>query len=67
MEHNGTCFTSPPILNADELITEWALFRRAMIIEKNSLLRLKNLESAASLQELLKEMNTSSTYSGIFS
>ena len=55
------------ILNADELITEWALFRRAMIIEKNSLLRLKNLESAASLQELLKEMNTSSTYSGIFS
>ena len=64
---NGTCFTSPPILNADELITKWALFRRAMIIEKNSLLRLKNLESAASLQELLKEMNTSSTYSEIFS
>ena len=67
VEHNGTCFTSPPILNADELITEWTLFRRAMIIEKNSLLCLKNLESAASLQELLKEMNTSSTYSGIFS
>ena len=66
VEHNERCFTSPPILNADELITEWALFRRAMIIKKKCLLRLKNLELAPSLQELFKEMNTSSTYSGIF-
>ena len=66
VEHNGTHFTSPPLLNSDDLQTEWKLFRRAMTIERDSLMHSKNLDTAPSLQELLQQMHSSNTYSGIF-
>ena len=66
VEQNGTHFTSPPLLKAEDLQAEWKLFRRAMSIEKDNLIHSKNLDTPPSLQDLLQEMNSSSTYSGIF-
>ena len=61
VEHNGTSFTSPPLLNSDDLQTEWKLLRRAMTIERDDLMRSKNLDTSPSLQELLQQMHSSST------
>ena len=66
VEHNGTRFTSPPLLNSEDLQTEWKIFRRAMTLERDGLMQSKELETIPSLQELLREMHSSSTYSGIF-
>ena len=60
VEHNGVRFTSPSLLNSEDLQTEWKRFRRAIRLERDALMCSKNLDTAPSLQDLL------STYSEFF-
>ena len=34
VEYDGNVYTSSPLLNADELISEWQIFRRAVVKER---------------------------------
>ena len=64
VEYVLTTYTSPPLLDGDELLSEWKIFRRALLVEKRAIMERK--ESVPSMQEILDEMNKSHTYRGIF-
>ncbi len=54
VEYDGTVFTSYPLINRDELLSEWKTFRRALVQEKKSIM-LRNprptLQDIQSMQE----------------
>ena len=52
----GTSYTSPAVVNKDELLLEWPTFKRAIFQEKKSMLQSKN---SVSMQEIKKEMEAS--------
>ena len=56
--------TSLPLLNREELISEWKIFRLALYNEKEKLVRFKN--STPSTQQVLASMQSSDSYKCIF-
>ena len=62
----GMTYTSPPLLHGDELLSEWKIFRRALLLEKKAIMERKKESVSPSLQHILDEMETSHTYGGIF-
>ena len=34
----GMTYTSPPLLHGDELLSEWKIFRRALLLEKKAIM-----------------------------
>ncbi len=38
VEYDGTVFTSSPLINRDELLSEWKTFRRALVQENKSIM-----------------------------
>ena len=41
VQYAGMTYTSPPLLNGDELLSEWKIFRRAFLLEKKSIMECK--------------------------
>ena len=66
VEYALTTYTSPPLLDGDELLSEWKIFRRALLVEKKAIMERKEESVSPSMQEVLDEMNKSHTYGGIF-
>ena len=66
VEYALTTYTSPPLLDGDELLSEWKIFRRALLVEKKAIMERKEESASPSMQEILDEMNKSHTYGGIF-
>ena len=51
---------------ANELLSEWKIFRRALLVEKKAIMECKEESVSPSMQEVLDEMNKSHTYGRIF-
>ena len=67
VEYALTTNTSPPLLDGNELLSEWKIFRRALLVEKKAIMERKEESVSPSMQEILDEMmNKSHTYGGIF-
>ncbi len=66
VEYALTTYTPPPLLDGDELLSEWKIFRRALLVEKKAIMEHKEESVFPSMQEILDEMNKSHTYGGIF-
>lgn len=64
--YHGVTYTSDPLVNYDELLSEWKVFRRALCKEKNLFMSAKGLSKAPSLQDLLQSMQATEAYMGIF-
>ena len=64
VEYFNETHTSLPLLDREELISEWKIFRRALYNEKEKLLRFKN--STPSTQQVLALMQSSNSYKCIF-
>ena len=52
VDFKGSTFKSSPVLEADQLISEWPVFRRALQKEKEALISSKSLKKAPSFQEV---------------
>ena len=63
-EYEGTSYTSSPLLNSDDLLCEWKLFRRAMLQEKDKAMKKKS--EVPTMQELAATMMHCESYVGIF-
>ena len=66
VEYAWMTYTSPPLLDGDELLSEWKIFRRALLVKKKAIMERKEESVSPSMQEILDEMNKSNTYGGIF-
>ena len=64
--YHGVTSTSNPLVNYDELLSEWKVFRRVLCKEKNLFMSAKGLSKAPSLQDLLQSMQATEAYIGIF-
>ncbi len=64
VEYDGTVFTSSPLINRDELLSEWKTFRRALVQEKKPIM-LRN--PRPTLQDILQSMQEHEAYKSIFS
>ncbi len=67
VEFDGITYSSTPLLNKDDLISEWAIFKRALLQERDEIMKSKSLEKAPEFQEVLEELKRSAAYTGIFS
>ena len=65
VEYALMTYTSPPLLDGDELLSEWKLFRRALLVEKKAIMEHKEESVSPSTQEILDEMSKSHMYRGI--
>ena len=65
VEYEGTIHTSSPLLDRDELLSEWKTFRRALIQEKKSIMQTTR-NSQPSLQDILQSMQEYEAYKSIF-
>ncbi len=43
---NFSPYSSTPLLNKDDLISEWAIFKRALLQERDKIMKSKSLEKA---------------------
>ena len=71
VEFGGTTFSSPPLVDGEEVLAEWRLFKRAFSAELKSVTekRLKEKGKGCkppTLQEMKTEMEHSGSYSDIF-
>ena len=62
----GATFKSPKVLDGEGLISEWPVFRRALLKEKQAFMSAKNLTKSPTFQQLFEEMHSSEAYVGIF-
>ena len=63
--YEGTRYTSSPLLDRDEFLSEWKTFRRALIQEKKSIMQTTR-NSQPSLQDTLQSMQEYEAYLSIF-
>ena len=67
VEYDVETHTSKPLVDASELLSEWKIFRRALVVEKKSLMERKNSPILSpTMQDILEEMMKSKTYEGVF-
>ena len=64
--YDGVTFSSPPLIDKDEILVEWRLFKRALIQESRLVREEKNTAKAPSLQDVKVHMEASGAYTGIF-
>ena len=67
VEYLGVTYSSPPLLDRDELLSEWKVFRRAFYKEKELIVHARSKKlSTPSMQEVLQSMQATDAYKGIF-
>ena len=60
--YDGKSHTSPPLINKDDLIGEWPVFKRALKQETKLLMERLKLEKIPSLQEVKVHMESTGAY-----
>ena len=65
-EFEGKTYSSPSLVDGDEIYTEWKLFKRALARETKAVIERKNLTKPPTLQEVKKEMESMNAYVDIF-
>ena len=66
MELFDTFFKSPKVLYSDGLISQWPVFRRALLKEKQVFISAKSVAKIPTFQELFEEIHSSEAYLGTF-
>ena len=66
VEFGGITFTSPPLVNEEEIFAEWRIFKRALAKEKKTMMEKKKMIKPPSLQHVITGMELSGAYRGIF-
>lgn len=66
VELSGATFKSPKVFDGDGLISEWPVFQRALLKEKQAFMSAKNLTKKPTFQQLFQEMHSSEAHVGIF-
>ena len=66
IDFDGCTYSSPPLVDREEVSAEWKIFKRALVKEKRDLIEKGNLSKPPSLQEGKKEMECSGVYAEIF-
>ena len=67
IEHKGMTYTSPPLFDSDDLKSEWKVYRRAMLQEKDIMMAEKDgSQSLPTMQELSAHMMSCCSYAEIF-
>ena len=58
VKYDGETHTSKPLVDASELLSEWKIFRRALVVEKKKALmeRKKSPILSPTMQDILEEM-----------
>lgn len=65
--YQGASYTSPPLLDREELIAEWKVFRRAFYKEKELMVQARGTSTPPpTMQEVLQSMQATEVYQGIF-
>ena len=64
--YDGVTFTSPSLIDKDEIDVEWRLFKRALIHESRLVWEENKTTKAPSLQDVKARMEASGAYTGIF-
>ena len=64
VDYLGVTYTSAPLVDRDELLSEWKIF--TLCKEKELIVRLKKLSTPPSMQEVLQSMRATEAYKGIF-
>ena len=63
--YNGVTLSSPPLIDKDEILVEWRLFKRALIRESRLVREEKKTAKAPSLQDVKVRMEASGAYTRI--
>ena len=66
VEFNGTSYTSPPLVNSEEIIAEWRLFKRTLAKEIKLITEKQKLSKPPTLQDVKVEMESNASYTDIF-
>ena len=66
VEFGGKTYTSPPLVNEEEIFAEWRIFKRALAKGKKTVTEKKKMSKPPSLQDVKTEMEFSGAYRGIF-
>ena len=66
VEFEGTIFSSPPLLDHEELMSEWKTFRRALLQEKQRVIAANELSTSPSLEQVFLSMQSFESYRSIF-
>ena len=65
VEFGGKTYSSPPLVNDEELFAEWRIFKRALVKEKKTMMEKKVMSKPPSLQDVKTGMELSKAYRGI--
>ena len=52
MEFEGVTYTSEALIDAEETVAEWRIFKRAVVRERDEMMQKKKLAMPPTLQEL---------------
>ena len=66
VEFEGVTYTSKALIDADETVAEWRIFKRAVVRERDDMMQKKKLAKSPTLQELKVEMTALNTHATIF-
>ena len=65
-EFDGKTYSSSPLIDSEEIFTEWRLFKRTLAKETKGLVKRKMLANPPTLQEVKQEMELTNAYTDIF-
>ena len=66
VKFQGEMFKFPPVVDGEVLTSEWPVFRRALLHEKQAFMSSKNLTKSPTFQQLYPAIQSSDAYGGIF-
>ena len=66
IQYAGMTYTSPLLIDGDELLSEWCVFKRALLLEKKVIIERKEGSVSPNKQEIINEKKKSHTFGGIF-
>ena len=64
-EFGGKTYTSPPLVDSEEILSEWRLIKRAFAKQKKALMKKNQLSKSPTLQEIKMEMESCDGYADI--
>ncbi len=65
IDFDGCTYSSPPLVDREEVAAEWRIFKRALVKEKKDLIEKGKLSTPPSLQEVKREMECWGAYAEI--
>ena len=66
VKFQGEMFKFPPVVDGEVLTSEWPVFQRALLHEKQAFMSSKNLTKSPTFQQLYPAIQSSDAYGGIF-